>query len=113
MIIVLRGNAKSTQTCYGIGHRRCYMKSDCVSLKKDYAIQARQQWKKKPLLENFDIAIDLYFSDLRKRDWDNFHKLSMDALNGIVWKDDSQIQSSLVTKNYDKKNPRIEISIFV
>jgi Holliday junction resolvase RusA-like endonuclease len=35
----------------------------------------------------------------------------MDALTGIVYKDDSQIEQGFVTKYYDKENPRIEIEI--
>lgn len=47
----------------------------------------------------------------RKSDWDNFHKLSMDALTGIVWADDSQIVEANVRKEYDPKKPRIEIVV--
>jgi Holliday junction resolvase RusA-like endonuclease len=35
----------------------------------------------------------------------------MDALTGIVWLDDSQIQTAHVSKYYDKDNPRIELTI--
>jgi len=37
--------------------------------------------------------------------------LSMDALTGVVWEDDSQIQVAHVYKDFDKDNPRIEIEI--
>ena len=32
-----------------------------------------------------EVTICLYFKDNRRRDWDNWHKLSMDALQGIVF----------------------------
>ena len=34
-----------------------------------------------------------------------------DALTGIIWKDDSQIYSSLITKKYTEQNSRVEITI--
>lgn len=79
--------------------------------KKQYQLEAKSQWKKNPLTTDTFIDIILYFGDKRKRDWDNFHKLSMDSLEGIVLQDDAQIQEATVHKEYDKENPRIEIFI--
>lgn len=42
---------------------------------------------------------------------DDFHKLSCDALSGIVYEDDSQIDDAHVKRAYDKAHPRIEIEI--
>lgn len=56
------------------------------------------------------MTIVLYFGAKRKADWDNFHKLSMDALTGIVYLDDSQVVKATVTKRYDKQRLRIEIN---
>jgi len=58
------------------------------------------------------VSVTIFISTKRKADWDNFHKLSMDALTGIVWEDDSQIQQAIVRKCYDKEQPRIEIKVF-
>ena len=89
------------------------MDKKCKDLKEDYQWQAKEQWKGKPLKGDLEIQVDLYFGTKRKKiDWDNFHKLSMDALSGIVWEDDSQIIKATVTKNYDKENTRIEIHIY-
>jgi hypothetical protein len=38
------------------------------------------------------MHVTLYFGTKREADWDNFHKLSCDALNGIAYDDDSQIR---------------------
>ncbi len=54
------------------------------SLKEQYYWEASAQWKGKPLEGDAEIDIALYFGTKRKTDWDNFHKLSMDALTGIV-----------------------------
>jgi hypothetical protein len=47
-------------------------------------------------------------------DWDNFAKSICDALNGMFWKDDSQIVDCRVSKRYDwvNRRGRIEIQIF-
>lgn len=41
----------------------------------------------------------------------NYHKISMDALTGIVWEDNSQIGDAVVHGRHDKGNPRMEITI--
>ena len=64
------------------------------------------------LSDALSIVIELYFSDKRIRDWDNWHKLSMDALTGIVWEDDSQIKEVTIRiMPIDKISPRIEVII--
>jgi Holliday junction resolvase RusA-like endonuclease len=45
--------------------------------------EARAQWRGKPLTGDIDLSVTLYFGTKRKADWDNFHKLWADALNGI------------------------------
>ena len=81
--------------------------------KNDYIKQIRMQYKGKPLNTLLSVYIRLYFKDNLKRDWDNWHKLSMDALSKIVYEDDTQLR--LVTVDLvsclDKENPRIELII--
>jgi Holliday junction resolvase RusA-like endonuclease len=43
-------------------------------------------------------------------DWDNYAKLVMDACNGYLWADDSQVCSCLTNKEYGTP-PRIEIEV--
>lgn len=47
-----------------------------------------------------------------KPDGDNILKAVGDGLNGIVWKDDSQIAFAKVSKQYDAR-PRVEIMVEV
>lgn len=111
--IILKGQPISTNNCYfhlKPGVRILTPKSR--TLKEDYKWQVKSQYKGKPLTEPLAIGIKIYFKTLRKVDWDNYHKLSVDALTGIVWLDDSQIQKATVEKFYDKINPRIEITIY-
>jgi len=115
MELILKGNPKSTQHCYKYTCRgrfaTCYMSKECKDLKKDYQLQIKSQWGKKPLTSEIDMRIELFFGDKRKRDIDNFNKLILDAMIGIIYEDDNQIQSLLVIKNYDKDNPRVEIDL--
>lgn len=116
MILTLLGEPRSTGSIYKMVCRgkfgNVYMSKDGKELKESYQWQAKSQWKNKSLIkEDLEISIWIYFGTKRKADWDNFHKLSMDALTGIVWVDDSQIQSARVFKLYDPLSPRIEIEI--
>jgi crossover junction endodeoxyribonuclease RusA len=111
MKIILPGNPQSTNNIYKQhGHIRFMMKRAKV-LKESYQWEAKNQWRKPILVGDLKIKLELYFGDKRKRDWDNFHKLTMDALTGIVWEDDSQIREATVKLFYDKENPRTEIEI--
>lgn len=114
--IILKGQPKSTQHCYKYAcrgtHPTMYMSKECKALKEDYMWQAKSQWNKETLKGELSVIINLFFGTKRKVDWDNFHKLSMDALEGIVYDNDNQIRSVIVTKGYDKENPRITIGIY-
>lgn len=109
--ITLLGNPVSTNIVYRRHGNVIYMSKEGRELKESYQWQVKSQWKQKMIEEEISISIDLYFKDKRRRDWDNWHKLSMDALTGIVWKDDSQIVNAIISKNIDKENPRIEINL--
>ena len=45
-----------------------------------------------------------------KPDVDNIAKIVMDALNGIAWRDDSQVTVLLVTKRYSEQ-PKLKVRI--
>jgi Holliday junction resolvase RusA-like endonuclease len=115
MYIVLKGEPKSTGSIYKITCRgrfgTYYVSKAGKDVKSSYIKQVKSQWKGRLLPDPLEVQIKLYFGTKRKSDWDNFHKLSMDALTGLVWEDDSQIQKALVEKYYDKENPRIEIKV--
>ena len=96
--IKLEGKPQSTQNSYGQFRNRRYLKPEAKKMKQYYIEQIQEQYKW-PIIEwDVIIQIDLYRPDKRKRDRDNRHKLSMDALQDIVLKDDSQIMQAIVTK---------------
>lgn len=113
--IILLGEPKSNQKIYKITARgrfaSMYMSAEGKKIKENYYYQAKSQWKENILKDNLIIEINLYFGTKRKCDIDNFGKLLLDSLTGIIWEDDSQIQKMIVEKHYDKENPRIEINI--
>lgn len=80
--------------------------------KESYQWEAKTQWRGyKCVTEALQVGIKLYFGDNRVRDIDNYNKIVLDALTGIVWDDDRQIQKITIEKYIDKSNPRIEVEI--
>lgn len=59
-----------------------------------------------------DAALSGSVHPASRPDWDNYGKLCSDALNAIVWKDDSQIVRALVVKEYAER-PGYIIEVFV
>jgi Holliday junction resolvase RusA-like endonuclease len=116
MRITLLGEPRSTQTIYGLSCRGAfatrYMTAKGKSIKEGYQWEAKSQYKGKLLKRNIGMEVKLYFGTKRKQDIDNFNKIVYDALSGIVWEDDSQIQQVLTEKCYDKKNPRVELEVY-
>ena len=113
--IVLSGEPNSTQHIYGLAVRGCiphrYMTTAGKILKQAYQWEAKAQWKGKPLSGDIEVSITLYFGTKRKADLDNFNKLSLDALTGIAYDDDSQIAKLTIERGYDTLQPRVVISL--
>lgn len=81
--------------------------------KESLAREARAAWgAQMPYRDAVALEIDLYWPDLRRHDVDNIKGL-LDSLSGILYEDDSQIQDLRIRKYLDKKNPRVELRIFV
>jgi len=77
-----------------------------------------QAWTGAPLDEPLDVVICAYFDRPKskpkkvlyptgKPDWDNLGKLICDALNELLWRDDSVIVDGAVRKRYcDESHPQ-------
>lgn len=112
MHIILKWKPISTQNAYAQHWKIRFMKKEAKDMKNSYILQTRLQYKWKPLLYPLEIEIKLFFWDKRIRDWDNWHKISMDSLTWIIFDDDSQIKKATVEiMEIDKLNPRIELII--
>lgn len=57
------------------------------------------------------MSIRLTFPTRRKHDIDNYNKVLLDALQGIIYKDDNQIIELNIRKRYIKGKSRTEIRI--
>lgn len=71
---------------------------------------SKEKW---PLDATYFVSTRVYLNDERRRDEDNLKKPLYDALNGILWKDDSQIQLSSFGKFLDKTHPRVQVMVEV
>lgn len=112
-MITLTGEPKSTQTIYRYACRgsfpTMYMTKVGKDIKEQYSLEAKSQWKKEPIKGDIKMWVTLYFGTKRVHDIDNFSKLLLDSLTGIVYEDDVQIQELHIKKEFDKSNPRIEL----
>lgn len=113
--MILTGEPKSTQHAYGVtcsgGFARMYMKDISKNIKQAYAWEAAMQWRDAPLAVPFSLTLCAFHKTKRKQDVDNFNKLVLDALTGIVWKDDDLIHAMHLFKYVDAAYPRIELTI--
>ncbi len=65
-----------------------------------------------PITEPIAISLRFWLGSQRARDLDNLVKLCWDALNKIVWEDDSQIQHVDATiMGRDRHAPRTELEV--
>lgn len=99
----------------GTGRPFTYMPTEAKNTKQFWQLTAQNQLKKqgKNMLLGDCIHIDIkfHFENKMRRDIDNYLKVALDALTGVVYEDDRQIKSLRAEKFYDPASPRIEILI--
>lgn len=115
MKLILQGKAKSTQHIYKLTSRgkfaTMYMSKEGKELKEYYQLQLKFQYKGKLLTKELEARLVFFHGDKRVRDIDNYNKLILDSMSGIVYEDDRQIKKLIIERGYDKLNPRVEIII--
>jgi len=73
---------------------------------------AALEWTGEPMMKGpLSIHLTFYRADRRRADWDNLAKSIADALQDIVYHDDGQIFSALITKRIGCDRPRVEIAV--
>jgi len=102
--IKLKDTPPSTQTIYRYNGPRMYMTKEGVDCKTTYQWEMKSQYKGKPLTRPISVVLELYFTDKRKRDVDNFNKLVLDAGSGLLWQDDSQIHELVIRKTIGERS---------
>jgi crossover junction endodeoxyribonuclease RusA len=59
----------------------------------------------------YRVDVEAYLPDERRRDLDNIAKTILDALNGVLYLDDSQVTVLLVATHVDRERPRVEVRV--
>lgn len=83
---------------------------------RDYEALVRDaaaiEWAGEPMMKGpLSIHLTFHRGDRRHVDYDNLAKSITDALQGIVYRNDSQIFSALITKRIGCDSPRAEIAV--
>ena len=110
-MIILEWQVLSNQSIYLQRGKMRFIKKEAKELKAKWVEEVKKQWKWEPVDYELWIGITYYHWDRRIRDIDNYWKIVLDCMTGIVYKDDSQIQYMYLGKKYDKENPRVEIIV--
>ena len=58
------------------------------------------------------VEVSCYFADARRHDVDNVLKAVMDGMNGVLYRDDSQVVTASVSKAIDRSDPRVEVRVW-
>jgi len=92
---------------YRISGGRFYKNQEAIRYKNECAYTIRKILKQ-PTDDLLELNIKWYRKALRG-DIDAILKCFLDALEGILWENDSQIMKITIEKLHDKNNPRIEL----
>jgi Holliday junction resolvase RusA-like endonuclease len=76
----------------------------------DWRVAEKLDW---PSKNRFSIRIHFFMPDRHIRDLDNCVKSVTDALNKVVFDDDSQIDELYAVRDYDKAEPRTIVVVRV
>lgn len=77
-----------------------------VEFEAHFSLPVPKSWSKRDRVD----ALAGIIQPLGKPDWDNYAKALSDALNGIVYADDSQIVSARITKRYGEE-PGVAVTV--
>lgn len=110
MILTFKTFPVSTNDMYAHVGRRRFITKKAKERKEAIAWEARTQHKGMPYVDLLSVKINLKYPDRRKHDVDNIKGL-LDALSGILWEDDSQINELYTHKAIDKENPGILMEV--
>lgn len=70
------------------------------------------RWPRRPTQRKVVVELEVWWPDNRTRDMSNLHKLTADALEGIVYPDDRWALMRDMDWHVDKTNPRLELTIW-
>lgn len=111
MTITLKTKPVAINRKYYVVRGRNILSTEYRDTKAALQLETRSQWRSSPLATTLAVNILLYFGDRRRRDIDAYLKVLLDAMTGIVYEDDSQVEELHVFKMVDLENPRTEITV--
>jgi Holliday junction resolvase RusA-like endonuclease len=82
---------------------RVFKQQVVKDFERDLFDAIQEQWRGDMIEGDVALTIDITVPDKRRRDLQNFCDTICDVLNGLAYKDDSQITSLQMTKSYGKK----------
>lgn len=91
---------------------RSHSYTPATTMKAEGALQAtaRLRWPKvRPVKGRWTVELRFYRDSRRRCDLDNLAKTVQDALNGVLWVDDSDIEVLVLSKHVDRAKPRTEL----
>lgn len=77
---------------------------------KDFKAKVAEIAKATPLTGPVDVRLMVY-RPARRGDLDNSIKVTLDALKGIAFEDDAQVESLCAFRYDDKDNPRVDVVV--
>lgn len=103
-----KGRPRITRT----GHAYTPQKTKAYAEKVQWV--ARAFAPRTPLLGPVSVRIVEYRKGTpeARPDIDNVLKNLLDAMNGLIWRDDSQVVQLFAEKRHDEKEPRVEVEIW-
>lgn len=78
---------------------------------KQATIMAARRQKAPRVPGEVELSVVYHRATARRCDVDNLLKLTLDALNGTCWLDDTQVVSVHARKTVDRENPRTEVYV--
>ena len=109
-----KGEPKTKSNSYFAGKGKFYVRKANKqyedSLKRKIKNIAKKK-KHEPTSKPVKVVIRYYLGSKRRKDLQNLPKTTCDAMNKIVYEDDSQIVMLVITKHYSKINPRVEVEV--
>ncbi len=111
---VVPGPVVPWQRAASVGTRR-FTSSKQRSYQRTVRLIAQASRPRGPWLPSkasrYRVDIDAYLPDERRRDLDNVAKTILDALNGVLYLDDSQVVTLLVATHIDRAEPRVVVAV--
>ena len=89
-----------------------FLKKEGKQWKENIALECLSKFGRVNSREPIIVQIIYFFPDNHRRDVTNYDKVLLDALSGVLYVDDSQIQCAALHKFVDKKNPRTIIRLW-